>query len=610
MRFAPKIKRRPLSGVNSNRASVTATPEPGVIPETETDEAKVTQGDESADGENNETPNETGKINKDNEDEEEDKEQRDDDEEEDEDDEDDDFAVSESAHASRQIISRPKRLSSLGTAPNRDLFKRSYQAANTSGESAASGSTSITSRRRLSSSASASIIGIPQQPQSKRRKSSVNAKSQVKRKPSILEPTQENGAATSIKPPTVASVSISPSIDPPSPPQTQQAVDSTPSEAQDKEAKTIDQLTPPSTAASQETDNNTKKDDFSIIIKSQDDSGSNTVTDAFKLEDLCRPSLPIGKVSSYFHQAQEARKNKMRLRIERRKIRIAAREKKLSVEEYLKLYPRSESRSQQENDEKQQLDGNPTEGEGDAEVVGEEIKTQEAEPVMPVKGIENLPENSNGLKLTIKDGHLTIDEDSRVIDRHATTGPDLREKHNENPFENIVNSATYGRQRYTDKWDDLEIQKFYQALSQWGTDFALIAQMFPYRTRRQVKAKFILEEKKRPALVELALSRKLGNNFVLQNYEAESNKKFGTLSEFNEKIKQLKREHEQNLKELSIAKEKAREEDALKQKKKEFEVKTGQRQLTRQERLMELRKGETVIGSVEDKKPTVSSLAP
>lgn len=295
--------------------------------------------------------------------------------------------------------------------------------------------------------------------------------------------------------------------------------------------------------------------------------------ETFTISDLCKPTLPIGKISSNFHQAQEARKSKMKQRQERKLLRRRAKEEKVSLES---------------------LTGE------DGSSVKKERRGEDGEE-------DPRPSSSNAaIQLTVgADDQIIIDEESRVVDRHPNIENDDRERFNQNPFENVVNSATYGRQRYTDKWDKDDVEKFYRALGQWGTDFGLIAQMFPHRTRRQVKAKFILEEKKRPRLIELALNNKLNGNFDFENYCAESNKTFGTLNDFNAKLEQLKKDHEENLKELSIAREKAREEDTLRQKKKEEEVKAGvhnNKPLTRQERLMELRKNETVLGSIDDLK--------
>lgn len=289
--------------------------------------------------------------------------------------------------------------------------------------------------------------------------------------------------------------------------------------------------------------------------------------DTFTMEDLCKPSLPIGKASSQFELSQQAKKRKLQERENKRFIREQARKLKRSIESF--------AEEQEENSEKR-------------------FKRENLDGEEPAANL--------AVQLKVRNGQIALDEESTVVDRHANTDDVYRERHDENPFENMVNSATYGRQRYTDKWTSDEVARFYKALGQWGTDFALIAQMFPHRTRKQVKAKFILEEKKRPRLIELALANKLGVQFDFDAYCADSNKTFSTLNEFNAKLEKLKEEHVENLKVLSAAREKAKEEDLQKQKKREHEIVTGQRTMTRQEKLTQLSKNETVIGSIDEVK--------
>ncbi|CCH46680.1 Midasin [Wickerhamomyces ciferrii] len=326
----------------------------------------------------------------------------------------------------------------------------------------------------------------------------------------------------------------------------------------------------------------------------------------FRISDLCKPSLKIGKISNNFHQAQEARKNKMKKRIEKRQLRQRAREEKVSIESLEEEIENRIKIEEAKKEEEDNEDGIPGE---DDEVVEDEEKTKQKQKEAEEKAEKEikLANNNQGIQLKVgADGQLIVDEDSRVLDRHSNLGEDTRERLDENPFENVVNSATYGKQRYTDKWTVDEVERFYKALGTWGTDFGLIAQMFPHRTRRQVKAKFILEEKKRPTIIELALNNKLNGNFNFETYSSDSNKTFGTLDQFNNKLEQLKKDHEDNLRELSIAKEKAKEEDTIRQKKREEEVKANggaySRPLTRQERLVELRKHETVLGSIDEVK--------
>ncbi|KAH3685381.1 hypothetical protein WICPIJ_003666 [Wickerhamomyces pijperi] len=295
--------------------------------------------------------------------------------------------------------------------------------------------------------------------------------------------------------------------------------------------------------------------------------------ESFTIADLCKPTLPIGKVSSNYQLAQEARKSKMMLRLEKRKIRKQAKQEKRSIESF--------------------------------EPVDDEPKTKKVKAEDIFEAAEEALPNNQGIQLKLgADGKLVVDEESRIVDRKSNLVGLERERHDQNPFENIVNSGTYGKRRYTDKWDEHDVFKLYKAISQWGTDFGLIAMMFPHRTRMQVKNRFLLEEKKRPKLVELALMNKLNVEFDFDDYCQESNKSFGTLDEFNAKLSNLKTEHEDNMRELQAAKEKAKEEDATRQKQLEMDIKNrnsvGSRSVSRQQRILELRKNETVLGTIDD----------
>lgn len=63
-----------------------------------------------------------------------------------------------------------------------------------------------------------------------------------------------------------------------------------------------------------------------------------------------------------------------------------------------------------------------------------------------------------------------------------------------------------------------DTQLFYEGLSQFGTDFEMIAGMFAYRDRRQIKSKWVREEKLNPERIDAALSVKKEVN--LEYYQA------------------------------------------------------------------------------------------
>ena len=67
-----------------------------------------------------------------------------------------------------------------------------------------------------------------------------------------------------------------------------------------------------------------------------------------------------------------------------------------------------------------------------------------------------------------------------------------------------LNSATYANYTKAEKWSARH-GVFFQALRQFGTDFSLIQRLFPGRTRRQIKKKYLAEDKLNPERVEEAV---------------------------------------------------------------------------------------------------------
>ncbi|ORY60410.1 hypothetical protein BCR35DRAFT_270878, partial [Leucosporidium creatinivorum] len=72
----------------------------------------------------------------------------------------------------------------------------------------------------------------------------------------------------------------------------------------------------------------------------------------------------------------------------------------------------------------------------------------------------------------------------------------------------MVNSASWGKRQATEKWTSDETEKFFDGVRQFGTDFEMIAGLFPNRTRRQIKAKWNKEDKINPAGITAALMSK------------------------------------------------------------------------------------------------------
>lgn len=294
----------------------------------------------------------------------------------------------------------------------------------------------------------------------------------------------------------------------------------------------------------------------------------------FTMAELCKPKLPIGEISENFERAKLAGKAKFEKRKQRRELRKRAREEFKSI------------KSLNEEEEERELDE----------------RKKAAEKLLNTE----VPEASQGSHTAIQlrlnpDGTMVVDEESIVVDRHknASYSNAHKVKLDENPFENLHNSGTYGKNMYTDPWTTDELIQFYKALSMWGTDFNLIAQMFPYRTRKQVKAKFISEERRHPVTVELALRSRLPPNF--EQYCAETKKEIGTVEAFHEKIEKLKEQHDEHMKAIDSAKANAKEEDAQNTKNlHNSEKKTSGGFRTDQVRAY--RKSEIVLGTIDDLK--------
>lgn len=295
----------------------------------------------------------------------------------------------------------------------------------------------------------------------------------------------------------------------------------------------------------------------------------------FTMAELCKPLLQIGSVSEKFEMAEAAKIKLRQKRDLRREARKKARAERISYEKALQ--------------ELQDVHG--VRVDGDEEKKKSVFQEQEEQS------------NSTSLKVKLIDGVLQVDNDSTVVSNQRNYDSNNKRVELENPFENPVTSNSYTKLVHTDAWTTDELIQFYNALSTWGTDFTFIAQLFPYRSRRQVKRKFILEEKRSPELVELALRRRLPPDFNAYCKSLSTDVNFKTLDEFHEEMENIKKEHELHLEEINTERERAIEEDLEANRKREMELRTGSK-MTARERKEQLRRNEIVVGTVDDvKKP-------
>lgn len=110
-------------------------------------------------------------------------------------------------------------------------------------------------------------------------------------------------------------------------------------------------------------------------------------------------------------------------------------------------------------------------------------------------------------KVTVdENGNIVIDKDSLCISAGPGLGDDMSAAEvvtmDTNDHSRRVTSATYARRDSATKWTPEDTQKFFDSLSRFGTDFALIEHAFPKRSRRQIKLKYKREERDNPKKID------------------------------------------------------------------------------------------------------------
>lgn len=294
----------------------------------------------------------------------------------------------------------------------------------------------------------------------------------------------------------------------------------------------------------------------------------NIIPDKFSMADLCKPSFEIGTISENFDQAVNASTIIAERKAIRRSAREEARKKRIPFEEALMLLSNSDDSSWKPENK---IDFDSTEE----------------------------PKTSSGIQLKMVNGQMAVDTQSTFVARDPKLLDRSQEATEVNQFADPIISSSYTKRTHTEKWTSDELAEFYKALSTWGTDFSFIAQLFPYRTRKQIKLKFNSEEKKFPEIVSLALKRKLPSDF--EKYCKKTKNKIETLEYYEEELRVLRLEHEQHIAEINEEKERAIQDDKEANRKREHEIRTGSK-MTRAEKQREFRKNEQVIGSIDDVK--------
>ena len=141
-------------------------------------------------------------------------------------------------------------------------------------------------------------------------------------------------------------------------------------------------------------------------------------------------------------------------------------------------------------------------------------------------------------QLAIVDGKIVVNTDSLTVAAQQTTlvANAATRRIVEGVHGRQLNASTYAPKRPNERWGMPETTRFYTALSQFGTDFSMIATLFPGRDRRAIKNKFTREEKQNRDRVEAALKWQLGGGGSAPYDETGASVTTAHLSAFLEKL--------------------------------------------------------------------------
>lgn len=243
--------------------------------------------------------------------------------------------------------------------------------------------------------------------------------------------------------------------------------------------------------------------------------------ESFTMADLCS-ELPIGEKNEKYDTYEEFRRKRKKDREELLRLKKLARmENRQLTEEELKPY-----RSRNE------------------ELV---LKRKEDFNNYYRSGDDSARRNTQTIQLTYSSGRIGVAQESVTVNRHAQ-GPEEAEREviEEKEEEVMTNSATFSKREKPERWDEDETLAFYRAVSQWGTDFTLISQLFPGRSRRQIKAKFKLEEKRNPVQIQLAVMRKL--HISSSEFSERTGTEITAAKIIEQDLKRVREEHELSMK--------------------------------------------------------------
>jgi len=159
------------------------------------------------------------------------------------------------------------------------------------------------------------------------------------------------------------------------------------------------------------------------------------------------------------------------------------------------------------------------------------------------------PPRAAGPQFQIVNGQIVVDQSSLVMDRHARDAMDGPiEEVEENEFTHKVTSNSFrtgSKLRGPNHWSEEDTEKFYHALKRFGTDFEMIAQLFPGRQRRHIKMKFNREERFARARIDAALVGPKRLKMDFDDFQAATGKEYESTADIHAQLKLLEEQQEE-----------------------------------------------------------------
>ncbi|KAJ8916349.1 hypothetical protein NQ315_005046 [Exocentrus adspersus] len=161
-------------------------------------------------------------------------------------------------------------------------------------------------------------------------------------------------------------------------------------------------------------------------------------------------------------------------------------------------------------------------------------------------------------------GEIVLDEKSLVVENK-----EVKKQREELQKTKVVDGdfdtgyGIYKRQKRAKEWTRNETLRFYKALNIIGTDFTLMVELFPKRTRRELKLKFKKEEKINRALIDKAVMQPCNFNYAELKHEVDMEER--ELEELQRQRDEEKKLKQDRMEERQLKKRKAMEKIQMEQ---------------------------------------------